>query len=251
MMFKNRTLALFLSTTAAMFIAVPAASALTINMNIINNNNTNVIPAASLVGPAGGLGQTWNQFATTSANNLLDFAGVATAVDYTSGGTSWGGPDSWGNPALGVIRDGLRNFDTSTNNSQNLQIKSLTPGTLFDLYLVSANVLSSQRSQGEWTMLNPTSSPTVQTVDNTAAINGSTWVLGNNYVLFQNVAVDLNGEIRLTGKARRDNAFDTRLPLNGFQLVQVEVQAAIPEPATATLGLLSVAGLIMRRRRLA
>jgi hypothetical protein len=237
----TRTLAFVLAAAATMFVA-SAANAVNINLNIVNGADQ-----AGLDGPAGGLGETWNQESTTSAAGLLDTGGGATGVGYTSGGTSWGGPDTWDSPTLGLIRDGLRNFDTSTTNAQNLHINGLTPGELYDVWIASANTLSSQRSQGEWTMVNATSSTSVQTVDNTASINGATWELGNNYVVFEDVVVDGAGEIVLTGHARRDNTFDTRLPLNGFQLR--EVVASVPEPSTFFLASLGLTAFAFRRRR--
>ena len=249
MMFKNRALALFLSTTLALFVAVPAASALTVNLNIFRAENTNVIPAASLVGPAGGLGQTWNQRSTsTSVTPLLDALGNATTIGYTT--TNLGGPDTWGNPALGILRDGLRNFNTAPGNTQQLVINGLTPGDLFDVYLVSANMLSgtganAQRSNGQWSTTNAAATVGAQSANNTLSLNGTTFVQGNNYVFFDNVVVNPAGQMIFNGfSINQAPTFDNRLPLNGFQLVSV-----IPEPATATLGLLSVAGLMLRRRR--
>ena len=204
-----------------------------------------------LVGPAGGFGETWNQFNTTSASGLVDSDGAATSAGYTS--TNLHGPWNWGNPSLGLIASGAANFDTGANNSQRFVINGLTEGDVFDLWIASANVNNGQRSQGEWTMINPTTSATVQTADNTGGINGDTWELGNNYLLFENVVVDANGEIVLTGHARRDNSYDTRLPINGFQLTRIPAaQGDIPEPATmALLGLAAcgLGGYVKRRKR--
>ena len=215
-----------------------------INVNIYNPD-----PQTGLVGPAGGLGETWNQFNTTSASGLLDSTGAATTVGFTT--TNLHGPWDWGSPSLGLIAAGRPNFDTGPNNSQQFVINGLAEGDLYDLWLASANCDSNQRSQGEWTMLNPTTSAMVQTADNTGGINGDTWELGNNYVLYENVVVDANGEIVLTGHARRDTQYDTRLPLNGFQLVAVPEKGDIPEPATMCALGLAVAGLggYVRRRR--
>lgn len=40
---------------------------------------------ADLVGPAGGAGETWNQFNARLGANFLDANGVATDVGFTSG----------------------------------------------------------------------------------------------------------------------------------------------------------------------
>ncbi|NQT40060.1 MAG: PEP-CTERM sorting domain-containing protein [Planctomycetes bacterium] len=221
--------------------SVPPPESLTfLNVNIYRPD-----PQTGLVGPAGGLGETWNQLNTNSANGLLDSDGAVTSAGYTS--TNLGGPDQWGTPSLGLIASGLRNFDTGANNSQQFVINGLTEGDLYDVWIASANVNNGQRSQGEWTMINPTTSAAVQTADNTGGINGDTWELGNNYLLFENVVVDASGEIVLDGHARRDNSFDTRLPLNGFQLTRIA--AAVPEPSTFLLGCLGLLGLCVLRRR--
>ena len=249
-MFKSRPLALFLSTTLALFIAAPAAQALTVNLNIFNAGNTNVIPAASLVGTAGGLGQTWNQRSTsTSVTTLLDAAGLPTSVGYTT--TNLGGPDTWGNPVLGILRDGLRNFNTAVGNSQQLVINGLTPGEVFDVWLVSANLTpSNQRNNGQWSTTNVTTTVGPQTADNTLNQNGTTFVQGNNFVFFDNVVANASGQMVFNGfSINQAPTFDNRLPLNGFQFRTNVV--IIPEPATAALGLFSVAGLMLRRRRMA
>jgi hypothetical protein len=175
---------------------------------------------SGLVGPAGGSGQSWNQRlagVATFGTNLLDASGPVSTVDYTTSGTSWGGPDPWGNPSLDLIKAGLRNFDTSPTNSQQLVITNVPAGK-YDLYIASALCDSNQKSKGEWSTTNVTSTVGSQSCDNTANVNGTTWVRGNNYVLFKDVAPNSSGSITVNGKSLDGY----RLPLNGFQLVQTD-----------------------------
>jgi hypothetical protein len=80
--------------------------------------------------------------------------------------------------------------------------------------------LGSQLSSGEWSTLNPTTTSGAQPVDNTAAPNGDTWEQGNNYVLFENVEADANGEIIFNSLATPTY----RLPLSGWQLREVAIE---------------------------
>jgi len=185
----------------------------------INVNFFADAPPSDLLGPAGGRSGTWNQFSTKSAIDLLDVDGYATTVGFESAGSGWGRVNRWGDPALAMIRDGHRTFDVNLETTwQELTITGLEPGDRYDVYIASAIIFPTQRSQGEWRVLNPSGGPPTQTVDNTRQANGDSWQRGNNFVLFEAVEVDEDGAIRLTGKLRRDSSYDTRLPLNGFQL---------------------------------
>lgn len=253
---RTRTLAFIFAATFTMLVAAPAANASDINVSILRTVTSG--PQAGLFGPAGGLGETWNQPSTSSASGLLDTGGIATSVGYSS--TSLGGPDTWGTPTLGVLRDGLRNFNTNPGNSQQLVINGLTVGDLYDVWLASANILNTnipnfanQRSNGEWSTPNTTTTAGPQSVDNRFAVNGSTWVEGNNYVLFEDVEADASGEIVLDGFSINGQPdFDVRLPLNGFQIREVVAATATPEPsafALSALGLFSMGFIGWRRRR--
>ncbi len=198
-----------------------------INVNI----DTEVRPF--LGGPAGGLGSIWNtiqtgNLATTSVPNLLRASGTATTVglnipyapgnpDVTGGGLVWG-VDPWGSPSLLLLQAGAFNFQTGPENTQRFEITGLDPAKTYGLYIASANCLSSQRSRGVWYTTNTTSTPGNHPCDNTANIIGDSWVLGNNYVLVEDVVPDGSGKITVDGYSTSGY----RLPLSGFQLVETK-----------------------------
>jgi len=87
-----------LSSPAAT-VGIEVRNALVVHVNFYASSGPagNQVPQdpATLVGPAGGLGKTWNQFNTASASGLSDSAGAATSVGFTnnaSGGWIWGNP---------------------------------------------------------------------------------------------------------------------------------------------------------------
>jgi hypothetical protein len=173
------------------------------------NVNIDTVVRSGLYGPAGGLDAVWNTKATTSATNLRHASGPATTVGYTSSGPSWGGPDAWGAPTLQLLVAGLRSFDTGPTNSQQLVINGLNPEKIYDLYIASGNLIG-QRHNGVWSTTNTT----------TTDPNGSTWAVGNNFVVFAAVVPDASGRITVNGRSIPVPGFDCRLPLSGFQLVE-------------------------------
>jgi hypothetical protein len=236
------TLSRWVLSVLAAIALVPAANAANLIVNMSAETN-DPAPSATLVGPAGGLGETWNQFSTSSAAGLLDSTGAASTVGYTS--TNLGGPDKWGSDlTLGMIWSGWRNFSTGPANSQQLVINGLSTGDLFNVWIASANVLSGQRSSGTWTTPNNTTTVGRQVASNISGVIDDTWVEGNNYVLFENVEVDGSGELVFNEHSdpSAEVGFESRLPMNGFQLVQV------PEPTAVLLGGLGLLALLRRRR---
>jgi len=178
-----------------------------------------------LVGPAGGLGETWNQLAATSTSGLLDSVGLPISVGYTS--SNLGGPDQWGGPSLVLLQQGLRNFDTGAGNSQQFVITGLKVGKKYDLWIASANLDNGQRHNGVWSTSNGTSTPGNHACGNTGGLNGDTWVEGNNYVLFKDVAPDESGRITVDGRSIFVAGFDCRLPLSGFQLEELPPKGTV------------------------
>ena len=175
------------------------------------------IPAAStLVGPAGGLGETWNQPTTFSGSGLSDSAGIFSNVGWSN--TDMGGIDNWGNPGLNMLRSGMRNFFKGT--SQQFVINGLTPGAYYNVWIASQQP-NTEKAKGDWSTPNTTSTVGSQSIDATINQNTTTWEAGNNYVSFANVLVNGSGTIVLNGLS----AVDYRLPVNGFQIVPTTAPA--------------------------
>jgi hypothetical protein len=124
-------------------------------------------------------------------------------------------------PTLRLLQRGFVNFGAS-GTTQQLLITNLNPAKTYDLYIASAILITTnQCSRGEWFTTNTTSTVGNQAVDNRENENGSTWVRGNNYVLFEDVVPNGSGNITVNGFAITEQpTYDIRLPLNGFQLVE-------------------------------
>ncbi len=163
-------------------------------------------------GPAGGAGSVWNAWSPLAAP-LRDSAGNPTPVGFSLAGSGPCG-DWWCDLELlcgGVYLNGGGQIP--------LVISGLVQGRTYDLYLVSA-----RGTHGEATAFhcaNRTDSAADQTADNRAAGNGTTWVRGENYVVFRNVEPDESGSINVTCQGLVDHAI-----LNGFQLVETGVVAS-------------------------
>jgi len=150
------------------------------------------------------------------------------------------GPIGWGGGSsaddLALLLDGIHNHDSESSNSQQFRIHGLPPGHAFGVCLISSNNLSdNQRTKGVWTTPNiSTINQSTQvertvghertetapaTVDNTGGPNGKNFVQGNNYVFFESLVVDENGELIFDGTSTNQSpVFNNRLPLNGFQI---------------------------------
>ena len=196
----------------------------------INVNLDNIVQPG-LVGPAGGLGAVWNTIGASSATNLLLAIGSASNVGFTSSGTGgWGGPNKNDTePTLRLLKCQWVNFGAN-GTTQQLVITGLDSDKTYDLTIASAILITSnQCSRGEWSTTNTTSTVGSQAVDNRENENGSTWVRGNNYVLFEDVVPDGSGNITVNGFAiTQQPTYDIRLPLNGFQLVESVTTIAGP-----------------------
>ncbi len=204
---------LTLTDTATVGFADPA-SPFGINVNLDSTVQS------GLEGPVGGLGAVWNTTGA-SASNLSLASGPASTVGFTSSGTGgWIPFESNIEPTLRLLKRGYVNFGAS-GTTQQLLITGLNNAKTYDLYIASAILITTnQASRGEWSTTNTTNTVGNQAVDNTLDENGSTWVRGNNYVLFEDVVPDASGNITVNGFAITGAPYDIRLPLNGFQLVE-------------------------------
>ena len=181
------------------------------------------IPAAStLVGPAGGSGETWNQPTTSSGSGLSDSAGIFTNVGWSN--TDMNGIDNWGNPDLNMLRSGMRNF--AKGAPQQFVINGLTAGAYYNVWIASQQP-NGEQAKGDWSTPNATSTVGSQPIDATIAQNTTTWEAGNNYVHFAHVLVNGSGEIVLNGLSFNGGTPETsyRLPVNGFQIVPTTAPA--------------------------
>ena len=216
-------------TTVDATLSVVAEAALAINVNMDQTVRT------GLECPVGGLGAVWNTVSTTSASNLRVASGPVSSVGFTSSGTG-----SWGNPSdmadftstLRMLQQGMLRLSGANGTTQQLVVTGLDSAKTYNLYIASAILITTnQRNRGEWSTPNTTSTVGSQEVDNryvdpndTNSGNGqnsTTWVRGNNYVLFEDVVPDGSGNITVNGFAITEApTFDIRLALNGFQLVE-------------------------------
>jgi hypothetical protein len=224
------------------------ASAALINVNFTGGAD----PESSLVGPGGGLGTTWNQFAgPDSPGTLLDSSGAATTVAINS---NFGLPNTFDTATidLTMLRGSMTNFGKGVDDT-NVTISGLAIGGIYDIWLVtlrnqpfeSGTPSGTEQYVGWWSTANTTTSSSNQLVDaRGASINTSTFVDGYNYVLFEDVVANGSGQIVFTGVAGPlldGSNNDHRLGLNGLQINQV------PEPGS--LALIALGGLLGLRRR--
>lgn len=230
----------------------PVASALTINFSVHHADDNGIVTSANLSGPDGvaaGL-ETWN-LPTISGEPLLSVSSLLDATGATTGvGVSFvdlGGPDDWGygSPLKLLWRSG-RQFYNGPGNAGSFTINGLTPGDTYNLWIASSHLAGdATRNLGDWTTSNTNTTGASIAVNNTGQeTNGSTWVAGANYVLFENVIVNGSGQITMTEHAITPNLTDARVGFNGFQLVT----AVVPEPSSTMLVGLGLLGFLRRRR---
>ena len=188
------------------------------------------VTSTNLSGPNGVLAgvETWNLPVSAgetllTQSNLLDSVGATTGVGVNF--SLIGGPDDWGlNSPLKLLWRSGRVFSNAEGNSGSFSISGLTADTYYDLWIASAHINGS--GIGTWSTLNTNSTGASVGVNNTdASGNGSTWVAGVNYVRFQNVKVNVSGNITMT-VMNAVGASDSRVGFNGFQLIPVAAPLA-------------------------
>lgn len=218
---------------------------------------------------------TWNGFGVgnsthpvnfnTSSGHNLSSSGTPTSVGLTttySGGDNGaiynfadnaGGNTLQGKPAFLLGTAAVAN---GTDPTETFVLDHVPAGT-YKLYLYGANydndrgtlfaVNSGTADMGITGTLN--GNPT----HDSNLVPAPSFVEGANYVVFNNVVPDSNGNITITATPNpADGVGNANLPgeadVNGLQLINTTA-AAIPEPASLGLLCLGGTGLLTRRRR--
>ena len=250
---------LTLALAAAAALVTETASAQLINVNFSAGVTQT---ESSLVGPAGGLGTRWNQYAgADSTGAVLDSLGATTTVQIDTNFTLTA-VDSATIP-LTMLRGSMTDFGKGTDN-RNLTISGLDAGGFYNIWLVTIRSQSAdgERYAGWWSTTNATTSAADQLADSRGnPINNSTFVQGYNYVLFENVEADGSGKIVFAGTAGPllDGSNDTyRHGINGLQIQNATPPVAGPvddamstveaSPATVLANGVSISTVTVRLR---
>ncbi|MCX6877134.1 MAG: hypothetical protein NTW21_25490 [Verrucomicrobia bacterium] len=190
-------------TTTDYTVTVVVLPAFQVNVNLDGSTNR-----TGLVGPADVGGQTWNQFNTSSASGLRDYAGTTTTLGYTLSDPGYF--STWGSPSL-ILLNGA--YYIGGHTSIDLVITGLNPAKTYDLYLPSYSAYGN----GKWNMSFSTANTTPSTSPRVVSGSGnsSTWVEGDNYARFTSVVPDGTGTITVSMIGTLAYEF-----LNGFQIVQ-------------------------------
>ena len=209
------------ASSAAETVSIAVRNPLAINVNFDTATRT------GLVGPAGGLGKTWNQPLALSASGLEDADGLVTGVAFVN---TCDGIDPWSG-SRSILIGGARSFGWSTPRS--LVISGLAPGGKYNLSIPSF-YNNENGSTGIFTTDHVTSNGQMQNNDNGGGGgNSATWVQGENYVLFEDVEPDRFNKITIEAVGVGGN----RAVWSGFQLVELPT----PPPAKPA-GLAAVPG---------
>ena len=195
----------------------------------------------TLDGPVDGtggsdLGTTWNQIlagpgrgqSPISAIGLKNAQNETTTVDFTTDlDAMW----PWGSPDLVMLTSGAFHWVPTTPGE--MIFSGLTAGVKYDLYIASFH----PNENGGRILLsttNPTTTEGTQVVDNGGpGGNDVTWVEGENYVVFENVAPHDNGEIIITLGSDWDTDNTKRAYVSGFQLTTSPVQTIAADASPA------------------
>jgi len=217
----------------AVFTMAGMANAVLINVNIDVTARTQSTLDGPIYGTGGSdVGTTWNQllhsqgwFDGISETNLRDSTGAATTVDFTTdSGCMW----PWDSPDLEILTSAV--FAWNWNTVQTMTLSGLTPGTQYDLYLASFHP-NEEGGRALFSTDNGTTTTSPQIADNGGPNgNDSTWAIGQNYVLFEDVEPDGNNEIIVTFVS--DSGTNAkRAYLSGFQLATAGTASSPPGPA--------------------
>ena len=185
--------------------------------------------ASGLLGAVGDPGETWNQ-GTTSVSNLIDTTGTVVSSVSVSGLPN---SNATTNADLNVF-DANRNFFDKGSDTT-IAITGLVPDTAYDLYIYALShfapswedLASTERGFGDFVTSNTVNgNGQTQTVDNAKpGTNASIFVPGGNYVVFQSIVTNSEGDISILVDAydgadgnSATNDGDTRLYVNALQI---------------------------------
>jgi hypothetical protein len=227
----NKTLTT-LAAAAGLLAAAGTASAAT----IVNYNFSNIDQSASLTGPAGGSGETWDFSGNYADTDILDSTGAATTIDWTMTGSlnKWGHTGNGNAENLALLQRGIYSSGTVS-----LTFAGLTDSSTYDVYLAGGT--SFENFTTTTTTTNDTTTVGAQVLAHTG--NPTSWIEGTTHVLFENVETDGFGNI-VFSIAKNSGQFGF---YSGFQLVET---AAVPEPSAFALlaGMFGLTWVMLRRR---
>ncbi len=196
---------------------------------------------SELVGPGGGLGTTWNQYAAPSTSGIvLDSTGADTDIEVATNFTEGRYYDSIGSMELAILRSSLRDFGREA--SRTVTITGLEPSTHYHVWLPMyqrfPNAVIAERTRGTWSTSNPTTAPSPQVIDGTEGdMEYSTFVAGVNYLFFSHVLSSPDGSIVFNGQGApgdEDSPDGYRIHLSGLQLLESGAPLGGPVSPTAS-----------------
>ena len=231
------------ATTRLLTLAVASlsytASAATVNIdfNSTQNGGGPTYSGLAVAPDTAGAGAQWNGFSNNSfanipnlgGTNLLDSTGVATTIDLTVG-THGGGYSGSGNA---LLNDYL--YLQSGGTSSSFTLSGLSASEKYDVYIYSTGDVSGQGGAFSFGATTLTTSANPR--------DGTNFILGNNYVVFNGVTPDGTGSATFNWVFNGVSATSS----SGLNGIQVEI---VPEPSAAFLLIGSLGmGLLVRRRR--
>ena len=237
----------------------PAARAGIISINFEGGTPT-VAPTSMAPSDVAGVvpGGFWNN-APGSNGQLLglteDAGGVAAAtgasVNYMADNTNATGIDPTSSPNARLMKGYL---DTGTSSPENPSTTTITvsgiPFATYDVYVYTDGDNSSDRVETRAGLYTLNGGAPMETFDPAGQDFSGTFILGQNYTVFQGVTGD-----SFVLQATPDTSVGSsapRAPVNGIQIVAPADTTVVPEPATlglAALGGVGLLGFAWRARR--
>ncbi len=171
------------------------------------------------VAPCAYPGVHWSDGFGWSRDRLKNSEGMATTVSFHVTPET-GMAQDWRSNKLALLIGGWHG-----GNQTPLDISGLDPFNRYDLYLASQDDYGRNKG-GSFTTTNVSDAGTTTLVSTGKNLNGATWVEGENYVVFKNIAPSKEGGIRVhfTGT------------LNGFQLARFDPRAPTAVSLKQTAG---------------